>query len=92
MRNLVCCILSTFASPLQSPMLAQQSPFAVAIQHVRALVNFTLMTQYQSHMEETLEYMEQYLHDFHHYKVVFQEFWSTKKTRQEGMQTRSSYV
>ena len=28
--------------------------------------------------------MEQYLYDFHRYKVVFQEFWSTKKTRQEA--------
>ena len=42
------------------------------------------MAQYRSHTEDTLEYMEQYLHDFHRYKVVFQEFQSTKKTRQEA--------
>ena len=42
------------------------------------------MAQYRSHTEDTLEYMEQYLHDFHRYKVVFQEFRSTKKSRQEA--------
>ena len=65
-------------------MPAQQSPFVDAIQCVRALVDFTLMAQYWSHTEDTLEYMEQYLQDFHRYKVVFQEFRSTKRTRQEA--------
>ena len=46
-------------------------------------MDFSLMAQYQSHTEDTLGYMEQYLHDFHHYKEVFQEFWTSKKTRQE---------
>ena len=84
MRNLGRCILSVFASSLRSPTPAQQSPFANAIQCVRALVDFTLMAQYRSHTEDTLEYMEQYLHDFHRYKVVFREFRSTKKTRQDA--------
>ena len=84
MRNLGRCILGVFASSLRSPTPAQQSPFADAIQCVRAFVDFTLMAQYRSHTEDTLEYMEQYLHDFHRYKVVFQKFRSTKKTRQEA--------
>ena len=84
MRNLGSCILGVFASSLRSPTPAQQSPFADAIQYVRALVDFTLMAQYRSHTGDTLQYMEQYLHDFHRYKVVFQEFRSTKKTRQEA--------
>ena len=83
MRNLGRSILGVFAWSLRSPTLAQQGPFANAIQGVRALVKFTLMAQYQSHTEDTLEYMEQYLHDCYRYKVVFQEFRSTKKTRQE---------
>ena len=84
MRNLGRCMLGVFTSFLRSPTPAQQSPFANAIQCFRALVYFTLMAQYRSHMEDTLEYMEQYLHDFHRDKVVFQEFRSTKKTRQEA--------
>ena len=56
MRNLGRCILGIFASSLRSPTPAQQSPFADAIQCVRALVDFTLMAQYRSHTEDTLEY------------------------------------
>ena len=47
-------------------------------------MDFTLIAQYWSHIEDTLEYMERYLHHCHYYKVVFQEFWSMKKTRQEA--------
>ena len=84
MPNLGHCILGIFASSLRSPTPAQQSPFVDAIRCVRALVDFCLMAQYQSHTEDTLEYMEQYLHGLHHYKEVFQEFWTLKKTRQEA--------
>jgi len=84
MRNLGRCILGVFASSLRSPTPAQQSPFVDAIRCVRALVDFSLMAQYRSHTEDTLGYMEQYLHDFHRYKEVFQEFRTSKKTRQEA--------
>ena len=84
MRNLGRCILGVFASSLRRPTPAQQDPFRRAIRCVRALLDFSLMAQYKSHTEDTLEYMEQYLHDFHHYKEVFQEFRTSKKTRQEA--------
>lgn len=84
MRNLGRCILGVFASSLRSPTPAQQRPFSDAIRCVRALVDFSLMALYQSHTEDTLGYMEQYLHDFHRYKEVFQEFRTSKKTRQEA--------
>ena len=41
------------------------------------------MAQDWSQVEDTWEYMEHYLHDFHRYTVVFKELWSTKKTRPE---------
>ena len=84
MRNLGCCILEVFASSLRRPMPAQQDPFRHAIQCVRALVDFSLMAQYRSHTEDTLEDMEQYLPDLHHHKEVFQEFRTSKNTRQEA--------
>ena len=81
MWNLGHSILGVFPLSLQSPMQAQKCPLGNAIQCVTALVDFTLVAQYQSYTKNTLEYIEQYLHDFHRYKVVFQVFWSTKKTR-----------
>ena len=84
MRNLGRCILGVFASSLRRPTPTQRSPFRDAIRCVRALVDFSLMAQYQSHTEDTLGYMEQYLSEFHRYKEVFQEFRTSKKTRQEA--------
>jgi hypothetical protein len=84
MRNLGRCILGVLASALRRPTPAQQGPFGDAIRCVRALVDFSLMAQYQSHTSETLGYMEQYLKDFHRYKDVFQEFRTSKKTRGEA--------
>lgn len=84
MRNLGRCILGVLASSLRRPTPAQQGPFRDAIRCVRALVDFSLMAQYQSHTTDTLGYMQQYLKDFHRYKDVFQEFRSSKKTREEA--------
>jgi hypothetical protein len=84
MRNLGRCILGVLASSFRRPTPAQQSPFRDALRCVRALVDFSLMAQYQSHTEETLGYMEQYLKDFHRYKDVFQEFRTSKRTREEA--------
>ena len=84
MRNLGRCILGVFRSALRRPTPAQQGPFRNAIQCVRALVDFSLLAQYQSHTPDTLGYMEQYLEDFHRYKDVFQEFRTSKKTREEA--------
>ena len=84
MRNLGRCILGVLASALRRPTLAQQGPFRNALRCVRALVDFSLMAQYQSHTPETLRYMEQYLEAFHRYKGVFQEFRRSKKTREDA--------
>jgi len=84
MRNLGRCILGTLVSALRRPTLAQHGPFRDAIRCVRAVVDFSLMAQYRSHTEDTLGYMEQYLKDFHRYKEVFQEFRTSKKTRDEA--------
>jgi hypothetical protein len=84
MRNLGRCILGVLASSLRRPTPVQQGPFRDALRCVRALVDFSLMAQYQSHTEDTLGYMEQYLKDFHRYKDVFQEFRTSKRTREEA--------
>ena len=84
MRNLGRCILGVLASALRRPAPAQQVPFRNAMRCVRALVDFSLMAQYQSHTPETLGYMEQYLKDFHYHKDVFQEFRTSKRTREDA--------
>ena len=84
MRNLGRCILGVLASALRRPSPAQSGPFRQALLCVRALADFSLMAQYRSHTQETLGYMEQYLKDFHRYKEVFQEFRTTKRTREEA--------
>jgi hypothetical protein len=81
MRNLGRGILGVLASALRHPTPAQQDPFRNALLCVRALVDFSLLAQYQSHTPDTLGYMERYLRDFHHHKHVFQEFRTSKKTR-----------
>src|SRR5437868_7004559 len=46
-----------------------------------ALIDFSLMAQYQSHTPETLSYMKEYLRTFHQTKDVFLEFRTSKATR-----------
>jgi hypothetical protein len=42
---------------------------------------FDHMAQYQYHTEATIEYMENYLEEFHHNKDVVSQFRATKSTR-----------
>ncbi|KAF8430608.1 hypothetical protein BGX38DRAFT_1074730, partial [Terfezia claveryi] len=46
----------------------------IAIRAVRALSDFCLIAQYRSHTSETIQYMSNYLQDFHKYRHVFGEF------------------
>ncbi|KAI9876378.1 MAG: hypothetical protein M1823_007292, partial [Watsoniomyces obsoletus] len=86
MRNLGRVILAAVAASLGPPNAAQRRRFAMALRCVRALVDFHLMAQYHSHTQETLEYLERYVADFHSTKEVFQEFRASKKTVQQTTQ------
>ncbi|KAF8424429.1 hypothetical protein BGX38DRAFT_1074294, partial [Terfezia claveryi] len=42
----------------------------IAIRYVRALTDYCLMAQYRSHTPQTIEYMNQYLREFHEQQAV----------------------
>ena len=74
MSNLRRCILGVLAMALSQPAGAQVIPFKCTLAYVRALVDFNLMAQYQSHKSTTIAYMTDYLDQFHKLKDIFLEF------------------
>src|SRR5918999_6144760 len=81
MRNLGKCISAVLASALRNPDRSPQLQFKLALECVASLVDFSLMAQYRSHTEETLQYMDNYLRTFHRKKHIFIEFRTSKSTR-----------
>jgi hypothetical protein len=84
MRNLGRILVPALASALRNPATSERIPFSKALRCVSAIVDFHLMAQYPSHTENTLEWMEKYLKDFHQYKEVFREFRRSKATTEEA--------
>ena len=80
MRNLGGCILGVLTVVLYQPQSSQVIPFAHALRCVRALVDFSMMAQYWSHMSDTIAYIEDYLDHYHKMKGIFLEFLVTKHT------------
>ena len=56
-----------------TPLLIQNAP--EAIQCVRAILNFTILTQYVSHNNEMLWYIEHALYRLEKTKIAFQHHW-----------------
>jgi len=81
MRNLGGCISAVLASALRNPDSSQYHHFKSAFKYVSAVVDFSLMAQYQSNTPDTLSYMESYLQTFHRTKDMFLEFRTSKATR-----------
>jgi len=81
MRNLGRCILGVLAVALRQPGGTQAIPFQRALACVRALIDFNMMAQYQSHTPDTIAYMEDYCDQFHRIKDIFLEFRVTKRTQ-----------
>ena len=74
------CLLPCFAASLCRPNAAERPIFTEALTCVRSIVDFTLMSQYTSHTDENIEYLEQYLKAFHDYQDVFKEYRRDKST------------
>jgi hypothetical protein len=81
MKALGCVIVSVFAATLLNPSASQRIPFTEALLCVKNLVYFHLIAQYQYHTEATIEYMENYLEEFHRQKDVFSRFCASKSTK-----------
>ena len=80
MRNLVKVILPCFGGSLCRPNAAERPIFTKALTCVRSIVDFTLISQYTSHTNERIEYLEQYLKVFHDLKDVFKKYRTDKST------------
>jgi len=80
LRNQGRCILGVLAVALRQPQSSQVIPFKHVLGCVRALVDFSMMAQYRSHMSDTIAYMEHYLDQFDRMKGIFLEFRVTKRT------------
>jgi len=69
-----------FVATLLNPSASQRIPSIGALLYVWNFMYFHLITQYQYHTEATIEYMENYLEDFHCQKDVFSRFHTSKAT------------
>ena len=86
-RNLGKVILGIFTAEVRwiadqpRPTGAQVQEFNKAIRCVRSITDFYLMTQYDSHTDQTMSYMQEYLRTFHETKYVFLRFRAGKKAK-----------
>jgi len=81
MNALWCVSVPVFAATLLNPFAGQMIPFKEAMWCVRNFVYFHLMAQYRYHTEATIEYMENYLGEFHRHKDGFSRFRASKSTK-----------
>ena len=79
-RNLVTVILLCFAASLHRSSAVEHPIFNKALICVHSIVDFTLMSQFKSHTDETIQYVKQYLKAFHNHKDVFKEYRKDKST------------
>ena len=83
-RAILKIILAVFIASLRTntdttrPTAAQQLEFKKVIECVRYLTDFALLWRYQSHSESTVQYMRDYLQQFHDTKDVFLRFRASK--------------
>jgi hypothetical protein len=98
MRNFGKVILGTFTAALRRngnqprPTGGQVQEFNRAIRCVRSITDFYLMTQYASHTDKTISYLQEYLRTFHETKAVFLKFRAGKKTRKAAAEAHKELV
>jgi len=81
MKALRHVIVPVFAVTLLNPLASQRIPFTEGLLCVKNLVYFHLMALYQYHTEARIEYMQNYLKEFHCQKDVFSRCHATKSTK-----------
>ena len=67
MKSLGRVIVPVLVATLLNPSASEKIPFPEALLWVKNLVYFHYMAQYRYHTEATIEYMENYLEEFHHH-------------------------
>jgi len=83
MRNQVKVILPCFAASLGHPTAIDRPIFTQALTSIQLIIDFNLMSQYKCHTDDTIQYLEQYLNNFHDHKDVFKEYQHDKSIRRK---------
>jgi len=76
-KEVGCVIVPVFGATLLNPSASQRIPFTEALLWVRNLVYIHLMAQDRYHTDATIEYMENYLDEFHRHNDGINRFRST---------------
>jgi hypothetical protein len=82
LRNFGRTILGALAAALSLPTDRERPVFSKALACVRFLTDFQLLAQYRSHSNATLQYMNDYLLQFHKLKDIFSKYRISKKAAQ----------
>jgi len=81
MKALRCEIVPVFAATLSNPSASQRIPFTEALFCIKNLVYFHFMAQCRYITEATIEYIENYLEEFHCNNDVDSRFRTSKSTK-----------
>ena len=98
MRNFSKIILGTFTAAIRRsahqprPTEGQLHDFNKAIRCVRNISDSYLMTQYTSHTDQSVSYMQKYLQGFHETKDVFLRFRADKKIKRAAAVAHKSLL
>ena len=98
MRNFAKVVLGAFTGALRRkanqphPTRGQVQEFNKAIRCVCSMTDFYLMTQYDSHTDKTISYMQEYLRGFHNTKDVFLRFRAGKGAKKAAAEAHKNLL
>jgi len=81
MKELGHVIVQVLVATLLNPLAGQAIPFTESLLCVKNSVYFHLMAQYWYHTEAKIEYVENYVEEFHCQKDVLSRFRTSKSTK-----------
>ena len=92
MRTLGRILLPVLSATLFNPSVGEKKRFHDAIRCVKGIIYFHLMAQYRSHTDATLQYMNDYLADFHRHKEVFLQYRAGKITKRAAASSGAAFA
>ena len=85
-------IVPVFAATLLNSSASNRIPFTEALLCVKNLLYFHLMAQYWYHTETIIQYMENYLEEFHRHEDGLSRFRTSESTKTVSETMKSSLV
>jgi hypothetical protein len=84
LRTMSRYLLAVITNALRCPNASEKQTFEDAIQCTQALLEFYHYCQNPSHDEDTLNPMDDALHRFHNFKLVFLKYQAHNKTTEQS--------